>query len=306
MRQAVRYGASRRIGRLTSTHAGGADMSTEDIKNYIKVSDLLMTGGQPGEQQLRDAAAEGVAVVVNLATINPRYSLSDEEGLVRSLGMEYYHIPVAWDDPKTSDFAAFETLMSTLGARKTLLHCAANYRVTAFYALYAMKRLGWSEAEADDFMAQVWRGSDYPIWQRFIADMKAAILHERQAATEAAALDAFFAGYDRSRALFETVRSAINSLGPVDMRVGKSQIAFRLGRRRAFAWVWIPGRYLRRTSAPLVLTVALRRRDASARWKEVVEPAPGRFTHHLELHTAADIDDAVRAWLQEARGQTAT
>jgi hypothetical protein len=36
------------------------------------------------------------------------------------------------------------------------------------------------------------------------------------------------------------------------------------------------------------------------RWKQIVEPAPGRFTHHLELHTASEIDDEVRRWLQEA------
>ncbi len=58
--------------------------------------------------------------------------------------------------------------------------------------------------------------------------------------------------------------------------------------------------YLRRAPTPLVLTVLLGRRDGSPRWKEVVEPAPGRFTHHLELQTSAEIDDEVRAWLQEA------
>jgi hypothetical protein len=49
-----------------------------------------------------------------------------------------------------------------------------------------------------------------------------------------------------------------------------------------------------------VLTLALRRRDSSPRWKEIVEPRPGRFTHHLELRSAADIDDKVLGWLQEA------
>ena len=43
-----------------------------------------------------------------------------------------------------------------------------------------------------------------------------------------------------------------------------------------------------------------RHRDPSPRWKEIVEPAPGRFTHHLELWTAGDMDNEVRDWLQEA------
>ena len=115
---------------------------------------------------------------------------------------------------------------------------------------------------------------------------------------DAAGLEAFFAGYEASRPLFDALRAAVAALGPVEMRAGKSQIAFR--RRVAFAWAWVPDRYLDGGHAPLVLSVALRRRDDSPRWKQIVEPAPGRFMHHLELWTATDIDDAVRAWLEEA------
>lgn len=81
-------------------------------------------------------------------------------------------------------------------------------------------------------------------------------------------------------------------------QITKSQIAFR--HRRAFAWAWIPARYLRGRVAPLVLSIALRRRDPSPRWKEIVEPATGRFMHHFELYSAAEIDQEVVAWLREA------
>lgn len=111
-------------------------------------------------------------------------------------------------------------------------------------------------------------------------------------------LDEFFEGRDESRRLFEVLRRAVDEFGPAQLRVGKSQVAF--SRRRAFAWAWIPGRYLHGEHAPLVLTVSLHRREASPRWKQVVEPAPGRFTHHLELHAPGDIDAEVRAWLREA------
>ena len=76
----------------------------------------------------------------------------------------------------------------------------------------------------------------------------------------------------------------------------KSQVAFR--RRKAFAWAWIPGKYLGGETAPLVLTLSLRSRDPSARWMEIVEPSLGRFTHHLELYSPSDIDEEVRDWLQ--------
>ncbi len=109
--------------------------------------------------------------------------------------------------------------------------------------------------------------------------------------------DEFFAGHDMSRQLFEAVHQAVAEIGPVALNVTKSQIAFR--RRVAFAWVWRPGQYLRRAAAPLVLTFAFRSRDPSTRWKQIVEPKPGRFTHHLELYAPTDIDDEVRNWLRE-------
>jgi len=111
-------------------------------------------------------------------------------------------------------------------------------------------------------------------------------------------LDDFFAGREDSRRLFDVVCATVEVIGPAQIRVGKSQISFVHG--RAFAWAWIPGRYLHHNHAPLVLTVSLHRRDTSPRWKEIVEPVPGRFTHHLELHTADAIDAEACGWLREA------
>ena len=111
-------------------------------------------------------------------------------------------------------------------------------------------------------------------------------------------LEQFFAGHEDSAVIFDALRRAVAAIGPAELRVSKSQISFR--HRKAFAWAWMPAMYLRGPRPPLVLTVALRRRDASPRWKEVVEPYPGRFIHHLELRSAAEVDDEVRAWLREA------
>ena len=108
----------------------------------------------------------------------------------------------------------------------------------------------------------------------------------------------FFAEREESRQIFEAVSDAIEAIGPAELRISKSQISFR--RRKAFASVWMPSQYVSGKVAPLVLTLSFRNRSASPRWKEIVEPAPGRFTHHLELYSTGDIDDEVRAWLQDA------
>jgi hypothetical protein len=111
-------------------------------------------------------------------------------------------------------------------------------------------------------------------------------------------VEKYFEDREESRSIFDVVRAAVTEAGPSEMRVTKSQISFR--RRRAFAWVWIPEKYLHRKSAPLVLTLSLTPRDPSPRWKEIVEPYPGRFTHHLELMSPKDVDGEVRGWIRRA------
>lgn len=112
------------------------------------------------------------------------------------------------------------------------------------------------------------------------------------------ALDEFFGGRFMARQLFDVLQILVNDIGPSQKRITKSQIVFR--RKRAFAWVWVPGRYLHGKAAPLVLTITFQKRDPSPRWKEIVEPAPGRFMHHLELYFVTDLDEQVREWLSAA------
>lgn len=112
------------------------------------------------------------------------------------------------------------------------------------------------------------------------------------------ALAQFFGNAATAARLHSAVERAVDRVGPCHERISKSQVAFR--RRISFAWTWHPKKYLGPRGAPLVLSISLTRRDRSRRWKEVVEPSPGRFMHHLELHRVADVDAEVRKWLAEA------
>jgi protein tyrosine phosphatase (PTP) superfamily phosphohydrolase (DUF442 family) len=98
--------------------------------------------------------------------------LDDEAGAVEGLGMTYVHIPVVWDEPQPEDFAAFEVALQTAESGKTLVHCAANYRVTAFVSLYGMKHWGWSAEQADELMSHVWVAGQYPIWDMFVDELR--------------------------------------------------------------------------------------------------------------------------------------
>ncbi|MBI4920247.1 MAG: hypothetical protein HY834_00725 [Devosia nanyangense] len=110
--------------------------------------------------------------------------------------------------------------------------------------------------------------------------------------------DAFLAPYPDARKIYPAIARAVAALEGVTVKVQKSQIGF--SRAHPFAAVWVPEMQLRRPAAPLVLSVFLRHRDPSPRWTEIVEPAPGRFTHHLELNAPADADAEVTRWLKSA------
>lgn len=113
---------------------------------------------------------------MNLAPHSSENALPDEAGLVRELGMTYHHLPVDFSDPTESDFAAFEDVMAGLRPDgRTLVHCAANFRVSAFYGLYAMKHLGWSAERAEAFRATVWDARDYPAWDALISRLQEAV-----------------------------------------------------------------------------------------------------------------------------------
>lgn len=152
-------------------------MSTESIFNFIRVSESVATGGQPTQAQIEAACAEGVEAVVNLAPHDQQNgALPDEAGLVESLGMAYHHIPVDWMMPLKENFTAFVQTMDGLGDRKVLVHCAANYRVTAFYSTYAMKRRGWSEQQADALIVRIWESIPEirmdETWRKFLDEIR--------------------------------------------------------------------------------------------------------------------------------------
>ena len=108
----------------------------------------------------------------------------------------------------------------------------------------------------------------------------------------------FFADHPVALAVFDSVRTILESLGPVEVRTSKSQVAFR--RKRGFAYLWLPGQYLATPAAEVVLSIALGRHDASPRFKEVVHPSPKHWMHHLEISDVRDLDGAVARWLGEA------
>ena len=149
-------------------------MSLTAIKNFIAIDDRIGTAGQPTEDELRAVAADGYAAVINLGLLDPKYCLPDEAGLVATLGLRYRHIPVVWTAPTVADFEAFAAAMDALAGERVFVHCAANYRVSSFMALYGELRLGWSRERADRHARALWELNE--IWQELLRACRAKLL----------------------------------------------------------------------------------------------------------------------------------
>jgi protein tyrosine phosphatase (PTP) superfamily phosphohydrolase (DUF442 family) len=145
-------------------------MATHEIKNFHEIDATLGTGGQPTSLQLRELAQDGYEVVVNLGLLDPRYCLPDEAGVVTQLGMKYHHIPVMFDDPRGEDFNAFVAVMDANAAARVFVHCALNWRVSSFVALYRQMRTGWSVDQADAHARRFWNLNE--TWLKFVMERR--------------------------------------------------------------------------------------------------------------------------------------
>jgi protein tyrosine phosphatase (PTP) superfamily phosphohydrolase (DUF442 family) len=136
------------------------------IVKFHRLSHELGSAGQPSEEQLGEIARAGYEVIVNLALHDRSYSLENEAGAVRDLGLEYVHLPVDWEIPTREDLKVFMDLMDARQGRRIFVHCAENKRVSVFVALYRILRHGWSSEAALAVVHDVWEPN--AVWQRFI------------------------------------------------------------------------------------------------------------------------------------------
>ena len=115
--------------------------------------------------------------------------------------------------------------------------------------------------------------------------------------------DTLFFFRDRPSAipLYEAFEQRLLSeLGEVHIKAQKTQITFT--NPRVFAAVsFLPARRAKNRPDPYItVTLGLGRREASPRIDQVSEPYPGRWTHHLVIGSAEEIDEELMAWVREA------
>ncbi|HVN14508.1 MAG TPA: protein tyrosine phosphatase family protein [Anaerolineales bacterium] len=142
----------------------------EELRNFLRLSDKLISSGMPTAEQMKDAAQAGVKVVINLALPTSENALPNEGVLAASLGMEYINIPVLWEAPTRENLNEFMEAMDAHREQSVFVHCQANYRATGFITLYRVNRLGWKKEDALKDLRKIWNPREYPVWEKFIEE----------------------------------------------------------------------------------------------------------------------------------------
>lgn len=110
----------------------------------------------------------------------------------------------------------------------------------------------------------------------------------------------FFEDHLEALPLYEAFEAQVERLGEVNIRVQKTQITF--SNRHNFAFVsFLPARKAKdRPKTYITVTFGLGRRVDSPRIDIATEPYPGRWTHHVLVSSAEEIDGELMGWIREA------
>ena len=148
--------------------------------NFRRVDEHLTTSGLVPPDALAELGSDGVDAVIDLLPSTADHAVKGEAEIVASQGIAYVAIPVDYGAPTRADFDAFVRAMDEHDGQRVHVHCAANYRVSAFLALYAELRGRWTREQADAFVADLWAPAEYPAWAELMAATRADLPNLRR------------------------------------------------------------------------------------------------------------------------------
>lgn len=141
----------------------------ENIVGWQRLDSRTTTSGRIVADDIARLSAIGVRHVINLALADAQGGLADEDRLIAAAGLRYTHIPVPFEAPEESHYAAFRAAYAA-EAEPVHVHCIMNWRVAAFFYRYHRER-GMAESEARALMEQQWtpEATEHKPWAKFVA-----------------------------------------------------------------------------------------------------------------------------------------
>ena len=134
------------------------------VLNYYRYSEHISLSGLPSPEDFQEIKNEGFEIVISLCMPSDSIRLENEGAILTELGLIYIHIPVDFEAPKLKDYELFESLLDTFKGKKLWIHCAKNYRVSAFMYLYA------GAYHDKTLLEKYWTPNE--TWQKFISMRK--------------------------------------------------------------------------------------------------------------------------------------
>jgi len=145
-----------------------AALSRIRIDNFGKINDNYFRGAQPKARDYADLSAMGIKTVIDLQ----KDGRSDEPGLVRRAGMQFYRIPMTTSDaPTEAQIAQFFKIVNDPANQPVFVHCkGGRHRTGTMTALLRMTQDGWNADRAYSEMKQFhFEGFlDHPVLRRFV------------------------------------------------------------------------------------------------------------------------------------------
>ena len=140
-----------------------------EIDNYRQYSAGFSSSGQPTAEQLKALSATGFKRVIYLAFSDNKTAIDSEDRVVKTLGMDYLHIPVDFGSPTLDDFEVFAAVLNRDKDIRTLLHCQINLRASSFSFLYRVIYDGVPMSVAKADLDAIWQPD--PTWYRFMVEV---------------------------------------------------------------------------------------------------------------------------------------
>ncbi len=93
-------------------------------------------------------------------------AIVNEDKVVTDLNMSYIHIPVVFENPTLKQLKFFLDVLSVNKERKVWIHCALNYRASAFMYIFHKYYLKTPFDEIDLSLLEQWQPDEK--WQNIL------------------------------------------------------------------------------------------------------------------------------------------